>query len=63
MSKSAFARISCACLLALGLAAPVAADPIKFARYPHVAHGKLAFSYHGPVHDDGGRRLAIDAGT
>ena len=49
MSKSVFARISCAWLLALGLAAPVAADPIKFARYPHVAHGKLAFSYHGDI--------------
>jgi len=30
-----------------GLNAPAA--PIKFARYPHVAHGKLAFSYHGDI--------------
>ncbi|HVL68594.1 MAG TPA: S41 family peptidase [Vicinamibacterales bacterium] len=25
------------------------ADPIKFARYPHVSHGKIAFSYHGDI--------------
>ena len=36
-------------LLAALVAAPAAADPIKFARYPHVAHGKIAFSYHGDI--------------
>jgi tricorn protease len=36
-------------LLAALAAAPAAADPIKFARYPHVAHGKIAFSYHGDI--------------
>ena len=35
---------------AVALAATVAsADPIKFARFPHVAHGKIAFSYHGDI--------------
>ena len=36
-------------LLAAAVALPAAADPIKFARYPHVAHGKIAFSYHGDI--------------
>jgi tricorn protease len=41
--------------LALTLAALVlivttaAAGPIKFARTPHIAHGKIAFSYHGDI--------------
>ena len=26
-----------------------AAEPIKFARYPHVSQGKLVFSYHGDI--------------
>jgi tricorn protease len=38
-----------AVLAMLAIAAPVAAEPIKFARYPHVAHGKIVFSYHGDV--------------
>src|SRR5688500_8143138 len=25
------------------------AEPIKFARHPHVANGKLAFAYHGDI--------------
>jgi len=25
------------------------ADPIKFARYPHTSHGRMAFSYHGDI--------------
>ncbi|MFC1729867.1 DPP IV N-terminal domain-containing protein [candidate division KSB1 bacterium] len=38
------------------------ADPIKFARYPHIHNGRIAFSYHGDVwiaDDDGSnpRRL------
>ena len=31
------------------LPAPVSAEPIKFARYPHVAGGRLVFSYHGDI--------------
>ena len=34
------------CLLSTTLAS---AEPIKFARYPHVSQGKLVFSYHGDV--------------
>ncbi len=36
-------------LAALFAAAPATADPIKFARYPHVSQGKLVFSYHGDI--------------
>ena len=36
-------------VLAIGVAMPAAADPIKFARYPHVSHGRIAFSYHGDI--------------
>ncbi len=35
--------------LALALPAVSAAEPIKFARYPHVSQGKLVFSYHGDI--------------
>ena len=42
-------RILGLAVLATILAAPSNADPIKFARYPHVAHGKLVFSYHGDI--------------
>jgi len=41
--------LTSACLLSLVIAAPVAAEPIKFARYPHVSQGKLVFSYHGDI--------------
>ena len=34
------------CLLTSSLAF---AEPIKFARYPHVSQGKLVFSYHGDI--------------
>nr|MDQ3069650.1 PDZ domain-containing protein [Acidobacteriota bacterium] len=30
-------------------AAGAAAEPIKFARHPHVSHGKLVFAYHGDI--------------
>lgn len=34
----------------LGIAASVAADPIRFARYPHVSNdGTIAFTYHGDI--------------
>ncbi|MFO7768051.1 MAG: S41 family peptidase [bacterium] len=35
--------------LLTALAQPAAADPIKFARYPHTSHGKVAFTYHGDI--------------
>jgi tricorn protease len=33
----------------LALAGTAAAAPIKFARYPHVANGKMVFSYHNDI--------------
>ena len=36
-------------LATLALAAAASAEPIKFARYPHAANGKLVFSYHGDI--------------
>jgi tricorn protease len=46
-------RQLCTCLFLLAgigaTAAPAAADPIKFARYPNVAHGRLVFTYHGDI--------------
>ncbi len=37
-------------VLAIALfSAAARAEPIKFARYPHVANGKLAFAYHGDI--------------
>jgi len=38
--------IIAACVLATTAAS---AEPIKFARYPHVSQGKLVFSYHGDI--------------
>src|SRR5688572_18255957 len=35
--------------LLLATAAAATAEPIKFARYPHVSQGKLVFSYHGDI--------------
>lgn len=35
--------------LLLATAASTFAEPIKFARYPHVSQGKLVFSYHGDI--------------
>jgi len=40
------------------------AEPIKFARYPHVANGKLAFAYHGDIwvaNDDGSSPMRLTA--
>ena len=44
-------RTSAALMLVLSVAAalPARAEPIKFARYPHVSQGKLVFSYHGDI--------------
>ncbi len=50
--------------LALGLTTATSAEPIKFARYPHVANGKLAFSYHGDIwiaHEDGSNPTRLTA--
>ena len=52
MPKFALSHLLGAGLLALAIVAPAApatAEPIKFARYPHVANGKLVFSYHGDI--------------
>src|SRR5690606_17696596 len=49
MPKFSLARLTCAVVMTLALAVTAAADPIKFARYPHVSHGKIAFSYHGDI--------------
>lgn len=49
MLKSCLIRFAGVMLVTAALAAPAAADPIKFARHPHVAHGKIAFSYHGDI--------------
>ncbi|HUF23177.1 MAG TPA: S41 family peptidase [Vicinamibacterales bacterium] len=46
-------RLFVRCLLSAAVltafAAPAGAEPIKFARHPHVAHGKLVFAYHGDI--------------
>lgn len=44
-------RLTTAIVVSLGLlvALAAAAEPVKFARYPHVANGKLAFAYHGDI--------------
>jgi len=46
-------RLFVRCLLSAAVltafAAPASTEPIKFARHPHVAHGKLAFAYHGDI--------------
>ncbi len=55
-------------MLALGLTAvwptDAAADPIKFARYPHICQGKIAFSYHGDIwvaNEDGSNPYRLTA--
>lgn len=51
-------------LLSLLIAVPAQADPIKFARYPHSANGKIAFSYHGDIwvaDDDGSNAKRLTA--
>jgi tricorn protease len=45
-------RLTSVCVLVFGMAlgsTPASAEPIKFARYPHVSQGKLVFSYHGDI--------------
>ncbi len=41
--------ITAVCLFAVVAATAALAAPIKFARYPHVSNGKLAFAYHGDL--------------
>jgi tricorn protease len=36
-------------LALLVTAPPVRAEEIRFARYPHTSHGRIAFSYHGDI--------------
>jgi hypothetical protein len=43
MPKFSAARVICAALLTLVLAVPASADPIKFARYPHVSQAGSPF--------------------
>jgi tricorn protease len=49
MKLSVLFRASALLIVSMGVTAPSQADPIKFARYPHVANGKLAFTYHGDI--------------
>ena len=49
MSKAPLACIGSLLLVLTAGAVYAAADPIKFARYPHVAGNRLAFSYHGDI--------------
>lgn len=46
---SRLSRLVIAGLACTLVAASATAEPIKFARYPHVAQGKLVFSYHGDI--------------
>jgi tricorn protease len=41
--------LAAAVALSVVVALPAHAEPIKFARHPHVSQGKLVFSYHGDV--------------
>jgi tricorn protease len=64
MPKSAFRCLFGAAVLSMVLASPAAADPIKFARYPHVSHGKIVFSYHGDIwiaNQDGSNPMRLTA--
>src|SRR5690606_12270620 len=46
---SCLTRVAGLLLATALLVSPAFADPIKFARHPHVSHGKIAFSYHGDI--------------
>ncbi|MFC1500525.1 hypothetical protein ACFL6T_05885, partial [Candidatus Zixiibacteriota bacterium] len=50
--------------LVIGIAGAAKADPIKFARYPHICNGKIAFSYHGDIwvaNEDGSSPFRLTA--
>ena len=48
MKRTSFSLLLSLVLL-LGIADAAKADPIKFARYPHICNGRIAFSYHGDI--------------
>ncbi|MFO7734412.1 MAG: S41 family peptidase [Candidatus Aminicenantes bacterium] len=47
--KKTFPALSLSLAALVVIASTAAAGPIKFARTPHIAHGKIAFSYHGDI--------------
>lgn len=49
MNIPARVRIALMLLLVAAAAATAAAEPIKFARYPHVSGNRIVFSYHGDI--------------
>src|SRR5687767_9845088 len=49
MINSSLTRVCSLVFLTVAITSPALADPIKFARYPHVANGRIAFSYHGDI--------------
>jgi len=65
MTKFSLVRVwSLLALFIATAAAPALADPIKFARYPHVANGRIAFSYHGDIwiaNQDGSSPMRLTA--
>ncbi|CAN5664730.1 S41 family peptidase [soil metagenome] len=49
MLRSLLARAALVVALSVTAAAQAAADPIKFARTPHTAHGMITFAYHDDI--------------
>jgi tricorn protease len=63
MKLTSFRLLAVAALVAVTMTAADAA-PIKFARYPHVANGRIAFSYHNDIwvaHEDGSNPVRLTA--
>ena len=57
-------RVLLVLAIVCGIAAAASAAPIKFARYPQVANGKLVFSYHNDIwiaNADGGNPVRLTA--
>jgi len=48
MSKNSSTKLA-ALFVVLAFCAVSQARPIKFARFPHISHGKIAFTYHGDI--------------
>ena len=65
MNRTPFISVlSLMLVLALAAAGRAGADPIKFARYPHICNGKIAFSYHGDIwvaNEDGSNPYRLTA--
>lgn len=62
--RAVLAILLAAALGAAAAALPAEAAPIKFARYPHIAKGLIAFSYHGDIwlaKDDGSQPRRLTA--